>query len=147
MHSFGKRSLDNLATCHIDLQKILSLAISRSPVDFGISEGYRSLERQNKLFKQGKSKLDGINKKGKHNRKPSLAADLYIYHPDTAIRKKIIYGTEHLSFIIGIIWSCGQELLKSGEVTHKLRWGGNWDSDGIIMVDQNFQDLPHIELI
>lgn len=146
-HKFGSRSLSNLSTCHPDLQRILSLSISRSAIDFGISEGHRSVERQYKLFKEDKSRIDGVNKKGKHNYTPSLAADLYIYHADSTVRAKVIYDTEHLSFVAGVIWACWSELYESGEVTHKLRWGGNWDSDGIIIVDQNFQDLPHVELI
>lgn len=147
MFSFGSKSKEKLATCHPDLQKVLYLAISRSSVDFGISEGNRPLERQKKLFDEGKSTIDGISKKGKHNYSPSLAADIYIYHEDSDIRAKIAFDTEHLSYVMGIIWSCGKELLEKGEITHKLRWGGNWDSDGILMIDQNFQDLPHIELV
>jgi len=147
MYSFGSNSLKNLSTCHPDLQKVLSLALSRSVVDFGISEGHRSLERQLELFKDGKSTIDGISKKGKHNYKPSMAADLYVYHPDEETRKKIAYDKSHLAYLMGIVWCCGQELLEKGEITHKLRWGGNWDSDGVIIIDQKFQDLPHIELI
>ena len=145
--NFGKNSLEKLYTCHVDLQKILSLAISRTNVDFGISEGYRSLERQKMLFDDGKSTIDGISKKGMHNHNPSLAADLYIYHSDAETRKKIAYDKIHLAYIVGIISCCAAELLEEGKITHKIRWGGNWDSDGVIMIDQKFQDLPHIELI
>jgi peptidoglycan L-alanyl-D-glutamate endopeptidase CwlK len=145
--NFGKNSLKELYTCHVDLQKILSLAISRTNVDFGISEGYRSLERQKILFDDGKSTIDGISKKGMHNHKPSLAADLYVYHPDIEIREKIAYDKVHLAYIIGIVASCAVELLEDGEITHKIRWGGNWDMDGVLVIDQKFQDLPHVELV
>jgi len=147
MHKFGKNSLNKLSTCHVDLQKILSLAISRSLLDFGISEGHRSLERQKMLFDEGKSTIDGISRFGKHNYTPSMAADLYIYHPDNEIRKKIIYDKIHLAYIMGIIASCASELLEKGKIFHRIRWGGNWDSDGLLVIDQKFQDLPHIELI
>ena len=66
MYKFGNASKQKLSEVHPDLQKVLNLAISRSPLDFGISEGYRSPERQNQLYKEGKSRIDGINKKGKH---------------------------------------------------------------------------------
>ena len=61
----------------------------------------------------------------------------------------IIYDEVHLAFVMGIIWACGQELKEQGEITHNLRWGGNWDTDGVIALDrdQSFDDLPHIELI
>lgn len=143
---FGKRSIEKISTCHPDLQKVMHLAISRSRVDFGISEGERSVERQQDLFHQGKSKIDGVTKKGKHNYSPSLACDIYAYHPDPATRRKIIYDTGSLCYIAGIVISCAEELKSKGEITHTIRWGGNWDRDGVILHDQSFDDLPHFEL-
>lgn len=144
---FGNRSLEKLATCHIDLQKIFNLAISISKVDFGVSEGHRSIERQYQLFIEGKSKIDGITKKGKHNKKPSEAVDTYIYHPDLTTRRKLAYDRMHLAYIAGLIDACAEKLFKEGEITHLIRWGANWDSDGIIDYDQSFDDFPHFELI
>ena len=146
-YKFGNRSNKQLQTCHEDLQKILSLAISRSDVDFGISEGHRSVTRQYQLYVEGKSKIDGKTKKGKHNYKPSLAADLYIYHPELETRRKLAYDKSHLSHVAGLIISCANELLERGEISHKIRWGANWDMDGIIDYDQSFDDFPHFELI
>lgn len=147
MNAFSKNSKSKLETCHEDLQKIFNLAISRTKVDFGISEGHRDLETQYQYFKEGKSKISGINSKGKHNYYPSLAVDFFVYHPEVTMRKKIIYDTMHLSYLAGIIDSCAAELFDKGEITHLIRWGGNWDSDGVIVYDQTFNDLPHVELI
>lgn len=144
---FGKTSKTRLATCHNDLQKVLQLAISRSRIDFGISEGHRSLKRQKQLFDEGRSKIDGIKKKGKHNYHPSLAADIYIYHPDPEVRSKLLYDKPSLCYIAGVIISCAGELLEKDEISHSIRWGGNWDRDGIILQDQSFDDLPHFELV
>lgn len=146
-YKFGNRSLDNLRTCHQDLQKVASLAISRSHVDFGITEGHRTLTRQKQLFDEGKSKIDGINKKGKHNYKPSLAFDYYIYHPDLETRRKLAYDKVSLAYVAGLLQSCSEELFEKGEISHRLRWGANWDSDGIIDLDQSFDDYPHVELL
>ena len=77
MFKFSKRSIDKLNTCHKDLQLIMNTVISVSNIDFGISEGHRSIELQNKYFKEGKSQIDGITKKGKHNYDPSLAVDMF----------------------------------------------------------------------
>jgi peptidoglycan L-alanyl-D-glutamate endopeptidase CwlK len=143
---FGNRSKEKLATAHEDLQKIMNLAISRTKVDFGISEGHRSLERQKQLFDEGKSKIDGITKKGKHNYSPSLAVDIFAYHPDLETRRKLAYDRMTLAYIGGIIESCAAELLEKGETSHTIRWGANWDSDGIIDYDQSFDDYPHFEL-
>lgn len=146
-YTFGSNSLEKVNTCHEDLQKILKLAISRSNVDFGVTEGHRSLERQKQLFDEGKSKIDGITQKGKHNYKPSLAADIYIYHPDLETRRKLAYHRESLSYVAGIINSCANELFDEGKISHHIRWGANWDSDGVIDLDQSFDDYPHFELV
>ena len=146
-YNFGNSSTTKLETCHADLQKIMQLAISRSRIDFGISEGHRSLERQKQLFDEGKSKIDGIDKKGKHNFDPSEAVDIYVYHPDTELRSKLAYDKSSLSYIAGIIISCTEELIGKGEITHTIRWGGNWDKDGVIIQDQSFNDLPHFEIV
>jgi peptidoglycan L-alanyl-D-glutamate endopeptidase CwlK len=37
-------------------------------------------------------------------------------------------------------------LLVEGKISHAIRWGGDWDSDDIFD-DQNFDDLPHFELV
>ena len=147
MYKLGKGSLKKLESVHHDLVKIIKLAITRTPVDFGISEGHRSLERQKELYDQGKSKIDGINKKGKHNYSPSLAIDLYAYHPDIEVRKKLAYDIPTLCIIAGVIISCADELKAKGDIKHSIRWGGNWDNDGVILYDQSFDDLPHFELV
>tara|TARA_R110000772_G_C13307950_1_gene439560 strand:+ start:4263 stop:4709 length:447 start_codon:yes stop_codon:yes gene_type:complete len=144
---FGNGSLEKLGTAHTDLQRIFTLAISRSKVDFGITEGHRSIERQKSLFDMGRSKIDGINKKGKHNYAPSMAVDIYIYHPDLATRRKLAYNTVHLAYVAGLVDSVAAELLERKLITHKIRWGANWDSDGIIALDQSFDDYPHFELV
>ncbi len=51
--SLSKRSLERLALIHPDLRKTVQLAILHSHVDFGVSEGLRTLERQKQLFKSG----------------------------------------------------------------------------------------------
>lgn len=146
-YNFGKGSTKKLNTCHADLIRIMKLAITKSKVDFGVSEGHRSLIRQKQLFDKDKTKIDGISKKGKHNYIPSLAADIYIYHPDLETRRKLAYDKIHIAYVAGIIQASAEELLNKREVTHKIRWGANWDSDGIIDFDQKFDDYPHFELV
>lgn len=143
---FGKNSRSNLDTCHPDLIRIMESAISKSSVDFGITEGYRSLARQKQLFDEGKSTIDGINKVGKHNHSPSLAVDIYVYHPDLQTRRKLAYDKSHLSYVAGIIQASAESLLANGQISHRVRWGANWDMDGVIDYDQSFDDFPHFEL-
>jgi peptidoglycan L-alanyl-D-glutamate endopeptidase CwlK len=153
---FGGKSSRKLYTCHKDIQKVLNLAILRTKIDFGISEGFRDINTQQAYYAIGRTtqlhretitNVDGIVKKGKHNYFPAQAVDIYVYHPDKATRKKISYDGLHLSYIAGLIDSCAQELYNKGEITHKIRWGGNWDSDGIIKFDQSLNDQPHFEMI
>lgn len=136
MYQFGTTSKERLATCHEDLQKVMNLAIKRSPIDFGIACGHRSIQDQKKAFDEGKSKIDGITKKGKHNYSPSLAVDTYAF-----VNGKASWEVHHLCIIIGVVFSCADELGIS------IRSGANWDQDGEFITDQKFQDLPHFELI
>ena len=140
---FGNRSKENLATCHEDLKLIANEAIKITPIDFGVSEGYRSVKRQKQLFDEGKSKIDGINRKGKHNYNPSLAFDIYIYVKG---KKSLAYDEKHLTFVAGILIAVAKRLYSDGKISHILRYGGNWDGDGELIYDQSFQDLPHFEL-
>lgn len=52
----SKRSLDRLVGVHPDLVQIVQRAIEITPIDFGITEGLRSVERQKTLVASGASK-------------------------------------------------------------------------------------------
>lgn len=148
MYHFGQNSLDKLSTCHIDIQTIMKLAIKRTRIDFGITYGNRSITFQKELFDAGKSQLDGITKKSKHNFLPSLAVDIHIWHPDKEIRNKLVEDKPSLAYVAGVVVSCSNELLEQNKIiTGGIRWGGNWDRDGIILLDQKFWDMYHFELI
>ena len=142
MFKFGKTSKSRLQTCHKDIQLIMNEAIKITNVDFGIAEGHRSIEKQQQYFKEGKSKIDGVSKKGKHNYSPSLAVDIYPYFENGSK-----WDNEHLSYLSGIIHAVSEILFADGKISHKVRWGGNWDMDGIILIDQSFDDRPHFELV
>ena len=142
MYRFGNTSKDRLATCHEDLQLILFEAIKLTSIDFGIAEGHRSVEKQKQYYDEGKSKIDGIKRKGKHNYVPSLAVDIYPYFENGAK-----WDNEHLSFLAGVIQGVSQRLFETGQIGHLIRWGGNWDMDGIVLLDQSFDDRPHFELV
>lgn len=137
MAKFGERSLKNLETCHPDLQRVLNRAIKI--IDFSVIEGHRSLERQKKLYDEGKSQIDGIYRKGKHNYEPSLAADILPY--PTEVNGVNVWSDSMRFYVLwGVVKACAHE----EGVT--LRYGGDWDGDGNNK-DSNFNDLPHIELI
>ena len=54
-YSFGTKSSERLAQVHPDLQRVFNEAIKNSPLDFSITEGLRTKERQKELFSAGKS--------------------------------------------------------------------------------------------
>ena len=141
-YTFGEKSQKAINTCHNDLKLILETAIRLSLIDFGVSEGNRSIKKQYEYFKKGLSQIDGITKKGKHNYVPSMAVDYYGF-----VNGKLSYDLETLSYLAGMFHAVTEMLLEQGKITHGIRWGGNWDRDGEILTDQTFDDRPHIELI
>lgn len=68
---FGKRSKNNLLTCHSDIQLICNNAIKR--IDFTVIDGYRGKEVQNGYWLRGVSKLK--YPESDHNQFPSMAFD------------------------------------------------------------------------
>ena len=148
MNKFSTTSKERLATAHPDLIKVMEKAITISPMDFGIAYGYRSPQKQHELYQQGRTKpgaivtnIDGYKKKSKHNEYPSHAVDIYAF-----IQGKAVWEVTELTFLAGIILATAKLLKQSGEITHDLVWGGNWDGDGEIITDQKFMDLPHFEI-
>jgi peptidoglycan L-alanyl-D-glutamate endopeptidase CwlK len=141
MAKFSKRSQLKLDSCHPDLQLICGESIKI--FDYTVLEGARSDETQQEYFKQGRSKLDGILKRGKHQvtaEKPlSDAVDITPYPIDWKDKTRFF-------FLAGIMKGVALRLLEEGKITHTLRWGGDWDSDNDFK-DQSFNDLPHFELI
>jgi len=132
MPKFGKRSLANLATCHPDLATLLDVVIQHH--DCTVLEGARSDERQAELFRQGKSKLDGVTKRSKHQPIGGLsyAVDVAPWPIDWNNRERFVY-------LAGIIRGHAEALGIA------IRWGGDWDGDDDLK-DQTFIDLPHFEL-
>ncbi len=140
MPKFGKRSQQRLDTCHEDLQKICNEVIVS--IDFSVLEGRRTLEKQQEYFRTGRSQLDGIHKKSKHQSIPSQAVDVAPYPIDFSQASK---AKARFYMLAGYFFEAAKVLLERGEISHELRWGGDWDSDKSFE-DQSFDDLPHFEL-
>jgi peptidoglycan LD-endopeptidase CwlK len=149
--NLSNASRTKLETCHPDLQLVIEEAIKYSPVDFGVSHGYRSPQEQNELYQKGRTTpgdivtyLDGYNKKSKHNETPSHAVDIYCWP------REIMYDAEHLTAIVGVILSTANRLYDEGKITHRLRSGGDWNSNGVFVRkddSERFVDMPHFEII
>ncbi len=155
---YGTRSKAVKRTLHRDLEKICDLAIVRSPVDFGLHAGGRTVAKQQEYYDKGKSKINPrryasvkqLLKVAKHviDGKYRLKSEAVDFHISEKLQgKSLTWDIAHLSLVVGVFFSCAQELYEKGEISHLIRWGGDWDGDGVILYDQSFDDGPHIELI
>ena len=147
MYHFGKRSQDRLNTCHIDLQLILNEVIKI--YDVSILEGLRTAEKQMEYFETGRSKLDGVHKKSKHQDDGSgfsKAVDIMPYKKGTNAFSGRDDDTYRFYYLSGLMFATAERLLAEGKISHKLRWGGDWASDKVYNHKVEFTDLPHFEL-
>ncbi len=139
MPKFSERSLKNLSTCHVDLQALFNEVIKT--FDCFVTEGYRNKEDQQRAFDSGKSKVNFPN--GKHNKQPSMAADVYPYEPLMVVDWK---DNQRFHYFAGQVMGIAKELKDQGKITHSVRWGGDWDQDTEIK-DELFRDTGHYELV
>lgn len=124
-YKLSNTSKKRLSTCDEKIQKVIKEAIKTSPIDFGVSEGHRTLEKQQAYYRDGKSTLNGIDKKSRHQSMPSEAIDLYAYDKGAKWDEKSL--TLLAGHILGTANRLGVDLV----------WGGNW---------KTFKDMPHFEL-
>ena len=132
MFKFGKGSLEKLNTVHPDLKLVMSEVIKLTPIDFGITEGMRSLERAEQLKAEGLSKVGAksLHCQGK-------AVDIVCYD-----NGKVTWELEYYEAVAGVV----------GEVCEildiKIRWGGSWvTGDFKLNRNMNFIDAVHFEII
>lgn len=150
MYNFGEKSLAQLTTCHIDIQTIMNEVIKF--YDFSILEGIRTAERQQLLFAEGRSKLDGVNKLSKHQGKLDDDGELVSYAVDIMPFYKGFNpfvdknGDKSFYYMAGLIMASAEMLYNENKISHLLTWGGNWDNDLDFFSDSSFFDLPHFQL-
>ena len=75
MYKASKRSKENLKGVDNRLVLLVGYALAISKVDFVVVEGLRSIERQKKLYREKKSKCDGVTNISKHQE--GKAIDVY----------------------------------------------------------------------
>lgn len=129
MPAFSARSRAQLETCDQRIQDIFNRVIDT--VDCTIIEGHRDEERQNEMFRTGKSQLRWPA--SKHNSSPSLAVDVAAYPIDWKDRER---ATLFAGYVLGIAENMGV----------RLRWGGDWNRDWQV-TDNSFDDLWHFEIM
>lgn len=111
----GEKSVKKLSGVNKKLVDVVKLAITLSKVDFTVVDGLRTLEQQQAAFRTGKSLMDGLVKKSKHQR--GLAVDLAGW-----VEEKINYNYDES--IYAIATAMRDAAIK---LNVKLIWGGVWD--------------------
>lgn len=119
-YSFSQRSTDKLKGVDVDLVSVVHRALELSEIDFAVTEGLRTKERQAELVKAGASKT--MNSRHITGHAVDLAA---------------IVGGE-----IRWDWPLYEKIAKAMkqaayELNIKIEWGGDWKS---------FKDGPHFQL-
>lgn len=161
MFKLSIKSKAQYETLHQDLRIIIDEVLRYSSIDFGISEGHRPVEKQFEHYQKGRTKVDccnwviedkskvitykdGHKLKSKHNELPSMAFDFCIYIPG---KPELAYDLNHLIAVGHLFVATGNRLYTEGVISHRVRWGGNFNQDGEILEPGIFKDSPHIELI
>lgn len=116
----SNRSLKNLVGVHPDLVRVVKQAIILTPIDFAVTEGVRTIERQKMLVESGASRT--MNSQHLIGRAVDLAA--------------IVDGK--VSWDLPLYHTLAQAMKAAANYCMvEIRWGGDWE---------NFKDCPHFEL-
>ncbi|WP_028856074.1 M15 family metallopeptidase [Psychrilyobacter atlanticus] len=123
MNKISNRSIKNIQEIDPRLPLIVGMVLARGKVDLTITCGLRSLEDQQKAFKNGFSKLDGVNKKSKHQIGKAIDFIPYPFNGwnDIESFKKVGEELKVCADYLGI----------------KNSYGGDW---------KTFKDYPHFQL-
>lgn len=131
MPVYSQSSKKKLATCDERIQRVFNEVIKH--FDCKITCGHRTVEEQDALYYAVPRRTQVKWPNSKHNKKPSKAVDAVPYPVNYEDRERFTYFA---GFVIATGLSMGIG----------LRWGGDWDRD-TKLDDNNFDDLPHFELI
>lgn len=118
MFKLSARSLANLSNVHPDLVKVVKKAVEITPVDFVVTEGLRTYQRQQQLFKAGATKTMNSRHLTGH------AVDL----------APLVDGKLEWRLCPKV---AGAMKLAAAGLKVPLEWGGDW---------QTFIDQPHFQL-
>jgi len=137
MRVFKDVYAQRLATCHDDLQQLFE-AVNQIVPCYPIV-GHRTKADQDAAFAKKASKLQWPH--SKHNSMPSLAVDVVPdMVPETDKLDLDWNYIAHFYYLAGVVRAEAQRL------GIRVRWGGDWDSDGNLK-ENTFNDLVHFELV
>jgi peptidoglycan L-alanyl-D-glutamate endopeptidase CwlK len=134
-YKWSSKSLSQLKTVDDKLILLFNEVLKVSPFDLGIPDlgGKRTPEQQFALYKAGKSKCDGFDRKSYHQ--SGQALDVFVY-----LDGKVTWEPDVYKVLSGAVFSKAKEL-----GINNLRWGGDWNSNWDFS-DEGFRDFVHFEL-
>lgn len=123
MFKLSKRSLSRLEGVNEQLVEVVKEAITLTKIDFGVTEGLRTLEKQKELVASGASKT----MKSKHL--TGHAVDLVAYLGSRVSWELTLYDDI-------------ADAMKTAAMIHdaKIRWGAAWHIDDIAEWDGTMQE-------
>lgn len=123
--TLSEHSQEKLIGVHLDLVRVVELAISRTTEDFTVGEGVRSLERQKMLVAAGKSQT--------MNSRHLVGKDGFGHAVDLWCLKDghITWAMDQYKRLADCVLACADEF------GIPVEWGGNWST---------FKDGPHFQL-
>ena len=130
MFELDAKSLNRLNGVDKRLVDLTKQVAKITPIRFQITEGYRDRMRQKELYAEGKSKIDGEIKLGKHQL--GKAVDIVCCKEGYKEPLRDIY------IVIGLF------LAKAKELNINISVGALWDNNST--KDNNFIDAFHIQV-
>lgn len=116
-HYFSERSNSKLEGVDERLIRVATLALQLSPIDFGITEGVRTLERQKELVKAGASRT----LKSKHLEGKAIDVVAYVGGKvawDWPLYKKIAEAFKQAAKELEIEIECGADWVRFPDGPH-----------------------------
>lgn len=135
MPAFSDFSLQNLKSCHLDLQ-IMGHEVIKY-FDIRVLCGHRTEAEQTAELNADPPTTTLAWPNSKHNSYPSMAVD-WVPYPVSWERSIMNYARFY--HLAGLVRGLALKM------DINIRWGGDWDSD-FVFTDQRFHDLPHFELV
>ncbi len=129
MPNFSRMSEDRLVTCQPALIRLMAEVVKE--YDISIVCGHRNAKDQNTAYEAGNSQVKWPD--SQHNDYPSNAVDIIPYPSGWDSIKQFYFMAGYVS-------------ATANRLGIKIRWGGDWDSDGDLD-DNKFMDLAHFELV
>lgn len=145
MNIFDTESLLKLQRCEKALAGVLVTAREHCPFAFKVVQSDRTIAQQREYFKAGASRVNpdvyrdpqALYQAAKHIVGPGMPLSRAV---DIAIVGKEPYNIPSLAYVAGLVRMAAEQ---QGV---RIRWGGDFDQDGILLEPGTFQDLPHFEL-